>query len=89
MDGGHSTIDDYYNSQVGRIGVLAQKAVKARESQANVLNQLSNIRESISGVSLDEETTKMIEFQRAFDASARVIRTADEMFETVLALKRI
>ena len=89
MDGGNSTIDDYYNSQVGRIGVLAQKAVKARESQANVLNQLSNIRESISGVSLDEETTKMIEFQRAFDASARVIRTADEMFETVLALKRI
>jgi flagellar hook-associated protein 1 len=89
MDGGNSTIDDFYNSQVGRIGVLAQRAVKSREAQANVLNQLTNIRESISGVSLDEETTKMIEFQRAFDASARVIKTADEMFETVLALKRM
>jgi flagellar hook-associated protein 1 FlgK len=89
MEDGTSTADDYYNSEVGRIGVLAQRAVKARESQTNILGQLSNIRESISGVSLDEETTNMIEFQRAFDASARVIKTADEMFDTVLNLKRL
>ena len=42
-----------------------------------------------SGVSLDEETTKMIEFQKTFDASARLIRTADEMMDTVLSLKRM
>lgn len=89
LDGNSATIDDFYNSQVGRIGVIAQRAVKSRESQANILSQLSNIRESISGVSLDEETTNMIEFQRAFDASARVIKTADEMFDTVLNLKRL
>ena len=89
MDDGSATFDDFYNSQVGRIGVLAQRAIKSRESQANVLTQLSNIRESISGVSLDEETTNMIEFQRGFDASARVIKTADEMFDTVLNLKRL
>ncbi len=89
MDGGTSTLDDFYNSQVGRVGVLAQRAVKARESQDNILGQLNTIRESISGVSLDEETTNMIEFQRAFDASARVIKTADEMFDTVLNLKRL
>lgn len=41
------------------------------------------MRESISGVSLDEETVKMIEYQKAFDASARLIRTADEMLDTV------
>lgn len=89
MDGGTSTVDDFYNSQVGKIGVISQRAVKSKESQGNIVNQLSTIRESISGVSLDEETTKMIEFQRAFDASARVIKTADEMFETVLNLKRL
>ncbi|MGZ5278408.1 MAG: flagellar basal body rod C-terminal domain-containing protein, partial [Pseudobdellovibrionaceae bacterium] len=81
--------DDFYNSQVGRVGVLAQRAIKSRESQDNILGQLNTIRESISGVSLDEETTNMIEFQRAFDASARVIKTADEMFDTVLNLKRL
>jgi len=89
MDNGKATFDDYYNTQVGQIGTVAQRAVKTQESQRNIISQLSNIRESISGVSLDEETTKMIEFQKAYDASARVIKTADEMFDTILNLKRL
>lgn len=89
MDGKSATFDDFYNTQVGQIGILTQRAVKNQESQRNVINQLQNIRESISGVSLDEETTKMIEFQKAYDASARLIRTADEMFDTILNLKRL
>lgn len=89
MDDGSATLDDYYNTQVGQIGAIAQRAVKAQESQRNVINQLTNIRESISGVSLDEETTKMIEYQKTYDASARLIRTADEMFDTILNLKRL
>lgn len=89
MDEGTSTLDDYYNTQVGQIGAVVQRAIKAQESQKNVIGQLTNIRESISGVSLDEETTKMIEFQKTYDASARLIKTADEMFDTVLSLKRL
>lgn len=89
MDNGGSTFDDFYNTQVGQIGTVAQRAVKTQESQKNIMGQLANIRESISGVSLDEETTKMVEFQRAYEASARLIRTADEMLETVLNLKRL
>jgi flagellar hook-associated protein 1 FlgK len=88
MDGGNSTIDDFYNSEVGRIGVTVSHTIKSKETQGNLMGQLSALRDSISGVSLDEEATKMIEFQKAFDASARVIRTADEMFETVLNIKR-
>lgn len=89
MDDRSTTIDDFYNTQVGRAGVLSQRSIKARESQENILNQLNTIRESVSGVSLDEETTNMINFQRSFDASARIIKTADEMFDTVLNLKRL
>lgn len=89
MDNNSSTFDDFYNSQVGQIGTVAQRAVKSRESQKNVIEQLDNIRESISGVSLDEETTKMVEFQKTYDASARLIKTADEMFDTILNLKRL
>jgi flagellar hook-associated protein 1 len=89
MDESNSTLDDYYISQVGQIGTISQRAAKTFESQKNILDQLSNIRESISGVSLDEEATKMIEMQKAYDASARLIRTADEMFDTVLNLKRM
>ncbi len=86
---GASTLDDFYRSSVGRVGVLAQRAQKESEAQKNILSQLTNLRESISGVSLDEEATKMIEYQKGFDASARLIRTADEMFDTVLNLKRL
>ena len=89
MDGGTSTFDDYYNSMVGKIGIEAQRANSAQQSQEDIVGQLKNIRESISGVSLDEETTKMIEFQKSFDASARLIRTADEMMDTILALKHM
>ncbi len=89
MDDGGSTLDDYYNSQVGQIGTIAQRAGKTFESQKNIVDQLTNIRESVSGVSLDEEATKMIEMQKAYDASARLIKTADEMFDTILSLKHM
>jgi DNA topoisomerase-1 len=81
--------DDYYNSIVGKIGIETQRSNSAVESQKDIVDQLKNVRESISGVSLDEEATKMIEFQKAFDASARLVRTADEMMDTVLNLKRL
>ncbi len=87
MDG--STMDNFYTAQVGRVGVAANRAVKSKEAQASILEQVNTLRESTSGVSLDEEATKMIEFQKAFDASARLIRTADEMFDTVLSLKHM
>lgn len=89
MGRGSSTFDEHYNSVVGKVGILTKRAESSDEAQKNIVKQLSNIRESISGVSLDEETTKLIEFQKAFDASARLIRTADEMFDTVLGLKRL
>lgn len=89
MDDGTATFDDFYNSVVGRIGIETQRSNSAQESQKDILAQLKNVRESISGVSLDEEATKMIEFQKAFDASARLVRTADEMMDTVLNLKRL
>ncbi len=89
FSGDVATLDDFYNSQVGKIGVLSQRSQKANQAQGEILQQLGKLRESISGVSLDEEATKMIEFQKTFDASARLIRTADEMFDTVLNLKRL
>ena len=89
LGGGTATYDDYYSGLVGQIGIETQRANTALESQKDIVAQLKNIRESISGVSLDEETTKMIEFQKSFDASARLIRTADEMMDTVLNLKRL
>jgi flagellar hook-associated protein 1 FlgK len=51
-----------------------------------VLAQLSMQRESVSGVSLDEEMTNMIKFQRSFEAAARIVRTTDELIQTILQM---
>lgn len=89
MQNGTATIDDYYNSNVGELGTITQRARSTQEAQKNIVDQMQTIRENISGVSLDEETTNMIEMQKMYDASARVIKTADEMLDTVLNLKRL
>ncbi|MFK8138313.1 MAG: flagellar hook-associated protein FlgK [Bdellovibrionales bacterium] len=88
LNNGTSTFDDFYTSVVGTVAVDVNKVNAAAKHQKEIVSQLSNIRESISGVSIDEETTKMIELQKSFDASARLIRAADEMFDTILSLKR-
>ncbi len=88
-DEGTFTFDDFYTSKVGQVGVMNQKAVASLDSQKNIVDQVKNVRESISGVSLDEEAQKMIEYQKSYEASARIIRMADEMFDTVLNLKRL
>jgi flagellar hook-associated protein 1 FlgK len=48
--------------------------------------QLENQRESVSGVSLDEEMINLIKFQNAYTAAAKMITTADEMMQTVLQM---
>ena len=50
--------------------------------------QAKSIKERISGVSMDEETANMVKFQHAYDASAKMLRTADEMFDSVLGMLR-
>ena len=88
MESGTTTFDEFYNSIVGKVGIATDKANRGAESQKNIHSQLENIRDSVSGVSLDEEATKMIEFQKTFDASAKLIQTADEMFDTIINMKR-
>jgi flagellar hook-associated protein 1 FlgK len=49
-----------------------------------MVNQLENYRESISGVSMDEEMVNLVKYQNAYQAAAKLITTADEMMQSVL-----
>lgn len=88
MNDGKATIDDFYNSIVSDVGVATARNRSAMNQQRDIQNQLGKIRDQISGVSIDEETANLLQFQQAFDASAKVIQVADEMLKTVLELKR-
>jgi flagellar hook-associated protein 1 len=84
MDQNRVTITDYYQSLIGKIGVNTSKAINLKGSQELLVNQIENSRQSVQGVSLDEEMTQMIKYQQAFDAAARVITTMDQALEKVI-----
>jgi flagellar hook-associated protein 1 FlgK len=87
MNDGNTTMDDFYNSIVSDIGVSSGRNKEALGQQQSILTQLTKMRDQVSGVSIDEETTNLMQYQHAFDASARVIKVADEMMDTILKLR--
>ncbi len=88
LEGGRATVDDYYNSIVSNVGVASARTRSALTQQKDIHTQLNKMRDQIAGVSIDEETANLLQFQHVFDASAKVIQVADEMLKTVLDIKR-
>lgn len=82
-----TTISDYYTSLVSDIGVVTAEAGSNRDSQDKVVEQLLLARDSVSGVSIEEEAINLIKLQRAYQAAAKIITTVDEMYITLLNIR--
>jgi flagellar hook-associated protein 1 FlgK len=80
------TYEEFYAGIVTNTGGLGKASKDNLEFEGNLLFELENRRESESGVSLDEEAANLIRYQRAFEASARLIQIADELLEVVINL---
>jgi len=87
IGGQSATLDDYYNALVGEIGITARGYNNGYDFSRNMVNQLGQLRDSVSGVSLDEEMTKLIQYQQAYSAAAKLIQSSDEMMQTLLSTK--
>jgi flagellar hook-associated protein 1 FlgK len=85
---GKSSFTDYTGEMIARVGIETQTSDDALENNKGIMQQLENLREQQSGVSIDEEAMNMVKYQKAFDASAKMIQAADSMLETVLNIKR-
>ncbi|HVM91862.1 MAG TPA: flagellar hook-associated protein FlgK [Terriglobales bacterium] len=85
LAGGADPGDTYANlvSQVGNMAMQAQDNANASSSS---LTQLNNQLGAISGVSIDEETTNLMNYQRAYQAAARIVTTVDTLTQTVLEM---
>ncbi len=81
---GAFTFDEFYNALVSAIGIESATSQAGVRQQEAVLLQLNNRRESISGVSIDEELINLVQFQQAFNASARMISLVEELFDTLI-----
>jgi flagellar hook-associated protein 1 FlgK len=66
--------------------VSAQQAERMFETQNLVVQQVASLVDSVSGVSIDEESTNLIQFERAFQASSRLAVVVDEMLQTIVNL---
>ncbi|AIF98113.1 flagellar hook-associated protein FlgK [Alteromonas australica] len=82
------TFQDAYASMVGRIGEDAAMANVSLESAEAMKVQSENWFESVSGVSLDEEAANLIKYQQSYAAAARILSTAQELFNTILQSAR-
>ncbi|HXA55179.1 MAG TPA: flagellar hook-associated protein FlgK [Solirubrobacteraceae bacterium] len=76
--------DQRYAALVEQVGSGVQNAQASQANSQAVVNTLSGERQSVSGVSLDEEMTNLITFQRGYEASARALNAMNEMLETLI-----
>jgi flagellar hook-associated protein 1 len=78
------SLDGFYQSVIGQMSVDAQQANRLKSNSETLQGAVEQRRQSTSAVSLDEEMTNMIQFQHAYNASARMVTMIDEMLDKIV-----
>jgi flagellar hook-associated protein 1 FlgK len=86
MPGG-LTLTEAYIDSVNQVGNVARQAAIAEQALQVVYRQAQEARDTISGVSLDEEASALVRFQQAYQANAKVMQTAMALFDTILQVR--
>ena len=79
-----ASFGDYYGAAIAELGVDVQQANRMKEGQDVLVTHMFSQRESISGVSLDEEMTNLVKFQKTYSAAARLVTMMDDMLDTIV-----
>lgn len=88
MNGGTQSFNEAYGGLVERVGVQTRQSQLDLDAGQALLEQSSNQREAMSGVNLDEEAGRLIQYQAAYNASAKVMSVAQDLFDTLLSTFR-
>ena len=84
MIGHKRTFDDYFADTVTNVGLKGEQAENNLNSNVAIMNDLRNLRESISGVNIDEELADIIKFQHGYNAAAKFVTVWDSLIDTVI-----
>jgi flagellar hook-associated protein 1 FlgK len=84
MVGALGTFDDYFADAIGRVGMLGEQSREALATENLIMKQLKDMRESVSGVNIDEELAAMIKYQHGYNAAARFITTVNSLYDTLI-----
>lgn len=85
---GDDTLTGYFSNLVFQAGLDSRQVKDNLTTQEKIMEQLQNQRDSVSGVSLDEEAVNLLQYQRAYQATARFIRVVDELLAETMDLIR-
>lgn len=83
---GNQTFTQNYSATVAALGESLSTVSTRVSDEDSIQTMLSNQRNSVSGVSLDEEMTNMLTYQRAYQASAKIVSTVNELLDTVIRM---
>ena len=81
---GNTSFTEFYSLIVSTVGSSTSVATTSLKASEASLEAVQNMRDSVSGVTLDEELASMMQFQRSYEASANFINTINEMIETLM-----
>lgn len=76
--------DEFYRDTMTSFGIRAQEAMTMSENQNHLLESISNKRDSISGVNLDEEMADILKYQHAYQANVRILNVIDSMLNKII-----
>lgn len=85
LDSGATSLTSAYGTTVAAVGSSTKQADLGSQAQSALLSQATASRNALSGVNLDEEASNLVRFQQAYQASARVINTANQLFQSLLS----
>ena len=84
MIGSKKTLDDYFSDSVTNVALKGEQAENNFNSHLAIMNDLRNLRDSISGVNIDEELSDIIKFQHGYNAAAKFVSVWDSLIDTVI-----
>jgi flagellar hook-associated protein 1 FlgK len=84
MNAGAATLNEFYNAQITNLAVTTRRAADNTYQHGLVTRALSDQRESVAGVNLDEEAANMARAQKAYQAAARVMTAYDDLLDTII-----
>ncbi|MGH8136661.1 MAG: flagellar hook-associated protein FlgK [Steroidobacteraceae bacterium] len=84
LNGGTTSLTNVANNLVSQIGVVTQQAQANASAQKSVNQSAVDTRNNLSGVNLDEEAARMVQYQQAYQACAQMIQTSNLMFNSLI-----
>lgn len=84
--GNSTNFSSYYSNIIGTVGLAGQQYKATSQAASNSLTTATNAQQTVSGVNLDEEASNLLNFQRQYQASAKVITVANTLFQSLLQI---